>query len=137
MISVSAGYGTDGSSTPTTVAGRGPETDYPANHGRIALERSGPEPVGQDRDTCRLRPIVPGIQQTAEYGAKAHHVENDPADNPRLDGSRFAAESDQREVNRRKIPERADACDLRLEIVYFGTEKVMFAVARPGALWRM
>src|SRR5437667_1366109 len=110
MISVSAGYGTDGSRTPTTVAAR-TEADGLADDARVAVERGRPEPVGEDRRARRPGAIVLRVQQATEHGAQAHHVEERAADDARLHHAGLTAETNHREVDRREVTEGADGRD--------------------------
>ena len=61
MISVSAGYGTEGSNTPTMVALRAPNdpsrTTLPM-HRWVALQRGGPEAIGQNHGAGGGRAVV-------------------------------------------------------------------------------
>ena len=87
------------------------EADGLADHGRVAVERGGPEPVREDRRARRLGTIVVRVQQTAEHGAQAHHVEERPADDARFHHAGLAAETNHREVDRGEVAECADAGD--------------------------
>ena len=108
MISVSAGYGTDGSSTPTTVALREPRRMVlPITVGSL-LSDVRPEAMGQDRRAgAASGPSSAGVEQAAEHRAQAHHLEVRAADDAGLHHARLA-EADQREVDRREIAEGAD-----------------------------
>ena len=105
ISSVSAGYGTDGSSTPTMTAERVPSRIVlPSTVGSLLSD------VVQKRcvSTCRarrLRPIVLGVQQAAEHRLQPHDVEVVAVDDPCADLARLA-EADHREADR---GERADA----------------------------
>ena len=72
------------------------------------------------------------VQQAAEHGAKAHHVEERPADDARFHHAGLAAETDHREVDGGEVAERADGGDARLEVVDFGhrERRVLGADAR-------
>ena len=132
MISVSAGYGTDGSSTPTIVAVRSPSrTVLPTTDGSLA-ERRRPEAMGQHRRAGRLRPIVGRTEQPAEHRAQPHDVEVRAADHAGADDARLA-EADHRELDGREVAERASsvltrACRSRIS----GTEKLAFSTAEAG-----
>jgi hypothetical protein len=54
------------------------EADGLADDGRVALERGGPEPVGEDRRARRVGAIVAGVQQAAEHGMQAHELRTPP-----------------------------------------------------------
>ena len=73
----------------------------------------------EDRRARRLGTIVLRVQQTAEHRAKAHHVEERPADDARLDHAGLVAEANHREVHGREVAERADGGDARLDVVDF------------------
>ena len=129
MISVSCGYGTDGSRTPTTVAGRSLSRIVLADHAGIALERAGPEPIGQHRRAVGLRPIVCRTEQPAHHRPKPHHLEVGAADDARAHGPRLA-EADHRELDRREVAERAERSSrLPAGRCSSGTEKFAFAHA--------
>ena len=93
------------------------EADGLADHGRVAVERGRPEPVREDRRARRLGTIVLRVQQAAEHRAKAHHLEERPVDDARLDHAGLVAEANHREVHGRKIAESADGGDTRLDVV--------------------
>ena len=119
MISVSAGYGTDGSRTPTTVAVRGPRRMVlPTTVGSLLSD------VVQNRYVRTAAPAAFGpsscaFEQAAEHGAQAHHVEERAADDARLHHARLAAETDHREIDGGEVAEGADGGDARLEVVDF------------------
>ena len=79
-----------------------------------------------------LGPSSLRVQQAAEHGAKAHHVEERSADDARFHHARLAAETNHREVDRREVAERADGGDARLDVVDFrhGERRVLGADAR-------
>ena len=136
IISVSAGYGIDGSSTPTIVDRAIAELDRLAEQRFVAVERLGPEAMRQHRHARRLRAIIGGIEQPSAHRPQAHHAEERAADHAGLDHARLA-EADQREVERREVTERRDGLDARRRSRISGTEKLAFSLPRPGALWRM
>ena len=116
MISVSAGYGTDGSSTPTIVAVRVSEPDRLADDRRIALERRRPEAVRQHRRARRLRPVVAGVEQAAEHRPQAHDLEVRAADDAGADHARLA-EADHREADGGEVAEGGQRLDARAQVV--------------------
>src|SRR5207249_7712661 len=87
------------------------EADGPADHGWVAVERRGPEPVREDRRARRLGTIVLRVQQAAEHGAKAHHIEERAADDAGLHHAGLAAETNHREVDSGEITKAADRGD--------------------------
>ena len=92
--------------------GGGPRTEANrlADHGRVAVERDGPEAMREDRRAGRVGAVVACVQQATEHGAKAHHVEERAADHARLHDARLA-EAEHREVDRREISEGGDGRD--------------------------
>ena len=65
MISVCAGYGTDGSTTPMIVADRSPSRMVLPMTDGIARQRRRPEPMGQHRHAGGVASIVGGVDQAA------------------------------------------------------------------------
>ena len=115
MISVSAGYGTDGSRTPTMVAERSPSrTVLPITDGSL-FERGGPEAMGQHRGAGRLRPVVGRAEQAAEHRTQAHDVEVRPADDAGANHARLA-EADHREVDGGEVAEGGQRLDARAKV---------------------
>ena len=112
MISVSDGYGTDGSSTPTMVAVRSPSlTVFPSTEGSL-WSVVAPEAISQHRGPRRLRPVVGRPEQAAAHRLEAHHLEVRTADDAGADHAGLA-EADHRELDRREVAEgveRPDAC---------------------------
>ena len=108
MISVSAGYGTDGSSTPTMVAERVAEPDGLAEHRRIALERRRPEAIGQHHRAGGARAVVAHVEQPAQHRVQSHHLEVRSADDARAHLARLA-QADHGEADGGEIAERAQA----------------------------
>ena len=98
MISVCAGYGTDGSRTPTIVAERSPSLMVLPMTDGVACQRRGPEAMGQHRRASRLRPVVGRVEQAAQDRAQPHHVEVAAADDAGADDARFA-KADHREID--------------------------------------
>ena len=104
MISVSAGYGTDGSSTPTIVADASPSrTVLPST------DRSPFSVVVQKRYVSTAAPAAfgpssAGVEQPAEHRAQPHHLEVGAADDAGADDARLA-EADHREVDGREVAE--------------------------------
>ena len=92
------------------------ERDGPADDRGIAVERRGPEALGQHHDARRIRPIVGGVEQAAEHGAKAHHLEVRAADHAGLHHAGLA-ESEEGEIDGREIAEVRDRGRARLEVV--------------------
>ncbi len=95
------------------------EPDGLADHAGIAVQRGGPEPVGEHRSARRFRTIVLRVEQAAEHRAKPHHVEIRAADHTSPYDARLAAETDHRELDRGEVAECADAGDARLDVVDF------------------
>ncbi len=87
------------------------ETNGLADDGRIAVERSRPVPVGEDGRARGLRAVVGGVQQAAKHGAKAHDLEERPANHARLHDPGLASKTNHGEVDRGEITERADGGD--------------------------
>jgi hypothetical protein len=78
------------------------EANSPADDTGIGVHAAGPEAMGQHhRPRCR-RSIVCGVQQAADGGPQAHHVEVIAADDARAHLSRFA-ETDHGEGNRGEL----------------------------------
>ncbi len=123
MISVSAGYGTDGSRTPTIVADRSPSPHRPADHRSIAPEGRRPETVRQHRGARRLRSVVGRIEQAAEDRSKSHDLEVRPADDP---GANHAglAEANHGESDLRKVAERAERMHAFAHVTDFGNGEI-------------
>ena len=118
MISVSTGYGTDGSSTPTMVAvpllNR---IGLPITDG-IAVEKAGPEAMRQHHHARRLPAVVRGIQQPAQHRPQAHHLEVRPAHDAGVQQPRLAG-AQHREIDGREIAKGADGGGRRLDVVVF------------------
>ena len=131
MISVSAGYGTDGSSTPTMVARAGAEADGLADHGGIALERRRPETIGEHDGAGGVRAVVAHVEQTAEHGMQAHHLEIGAADHAGANLARLA-EADHGEADRREVAELRSAFDAGLQVLDFGHGEVRVLDAEAG-----
>ena len=108
MISVSAGYGTDGSTTPMIVAERSlSRMVLPITAGSLASD------VVQNRCVSTATPAAAGpssrrVDQSAQHRPQPHHIEVRAADHAGADDTRLA-ETDEREVDRREIAERATA----------------------------
>ena len=115
MISVCAGYGTDGSTTPTIVADAIAQPDGLADDRRVARQRGRPEPMGQHRRARGLRPIVGRVEQAAPHRAKSHDLEVRAADDPGAHHARLA-EADHREVDGGELAERRQRLDARAQV---------------------
>ena len=107
----SAGYGTDGSSTPITVALREPSRIVlPITDGSLLSELSRSDCVS----TATPAALSPSSAARAAVRApgEAHHVEVMSVDDAGLDDARIA-EPDQREFDRGEFAERFDGGDAR------------------------
>ncbi len=136
IISVSAGYGTDGSSTPTIVAVPAP---WPVPSlmvfpriDRIALQRSCPEVIGQHYSARRTRTVVPHVEQTAQYRMQSHDVEIMSIDHP---GANLAglAEADQGEIDGRELAKLTQRFDALPQILDFRYRERHIAGAKAGS----
>ena len=107
MISVSCGYGTDGSSTPTMVAGRSLSVIFRPMTVGIALEGAGPEPVRQHRGAVRLRSVIARTEQSPLDRLQAHDLEVRAANDSRSHGA-GVAKANHREPDRREVAERGE-----------------------------
>ena len=134
MISVSCGYGTDGSSTPTIVAARSlSRMARPMTDGSL-LKAVRPEPVRQDRRAFRLRPVVARVEQPAHHRPQAHDLEIGSADDAGANGARFA-EPDHRELDGREVAESGDGFHPRLQVAQLRHREV--GVLDADALGRL
>ena len=61
---------------------RRPEPYDLADHRGIALERRGPEAVGQHDGAGGIGAVVPHVDQAAEHRTQAHHLEVVPPTTP-------------------------------------------------------
>ena len=95
----------------------------PADHGWIALKLGGPEPVGENRRSSRLRPVVSRIDQAAQDRAEAHHLEVRTANDSGPDDARFA-QPNHREFDGGEVPEGRQGLDPRLQVAQLGDRKV-------------
>ena len=135
MISVSAGYGTEGSRTPTTVALREPRRIVlPTTLGSLLSD------VVQNRfvehgDAGGVGAIVRRTEQAPEDRPQPHDLEERPIDDAGANHARLA-EADQRELDGRELAEGADRSSCDRKSLISGTEKVVFALPMPGR-WRM
>ena len=110
MISVSAGYGTDGSSTPTMVAALWPRrTVFPNTAGSL-FNTVDPEVIRQHHRACCLWPVVAHVDQSSQHRMQPHHVEIRAAHHPRAHLARLA-QPDHREANGGEIADRAERLD--------------------------
>ena len=123
MISVSCGYGTDGSRTPTMVAGRSLSVIVPADDGGVALEGAGPEPVGQHRGPVRLWSVIARTEQSPLDRPQAHDVEVRAANDSRPH-SAGVAKAHHRELDRREVAERRERFHAGLQVADLRYRKV-------------
>ena len=108
MISVSDGYGTDGSRTPTIVAVRVPRrTVLPITDGSLFSEVVQKRYVSTAAPAA-LRAVVAGAEQPADDRMQPHDVEVRSADNTGADDARLA-EADHGEVDRSRNRRRRSA----------------------------
>ena len=112
MISVSAGYGTDGSRTPTMVAVRSPSrTVLPMTDGSlwsVSLQKRYVSTAAP----AAARPVVGGPSRRPSTGLQAHDLEVRAPDDARAHHARLA-EADHRELDRGEVAERAERADAR------------------------
>ena len=73
-----------------------------AEHRRVALQSSAPEPVRQHHGASGLRSVVAHIEQPAEHGVQAHHREVRSTDHSRSHFSRLS-QSDHGEADRGEV----------------------------------
>ena len=85
----------------------GTETHRLANDGGIAVERAGPESIGQNDCARRTGAVIRGVQQAAEHGTQSHHLEVRPSDDAGAQDA-WIAVAEHRELDRREIAEGAD-----------------------------
>jgi len=102
---------------------------------RILVKGGRPEAVRENHDAVSFRTVVLRSDEPAEHGMKAHHLEIVAADNATLNGTRLT-EADHGEVHGGEVAKCAQGLYARAQIVYLGTEKVVFSVRMPGALCR-
>ena len=117
MISVSWGYGTQGSRTPNGGAiARAAQTNGLADNRRISLEGVRPEAIGEDNHAGGLGALILGPDEAPEHGMKTHHVEVRSTDHA---GTNFArlAEADHREADRREVADRRHGLETGREIL--------------------
>ena len=115
MISVCAGYGTDGSSTPTIVAERSPSLMVlPMSVGSLAsavvqkrcVSTAAPAACGPSSVASSRRPRTGRSPMTSKY---------DAADDPGADHARLA-EADHREVDGGEVAEGGQRLDARAKV---------------------
>ena len=137
MISVSAGYGTEGSSTPTTVAARGPRRmTLPTTAGSLLSETvqnryvrtAAPAAFGPSSFAFSRRPSTGRRPITSKY---------DPLTTPALTmrGSLPRPTSVKSTVE--KSPKALMVVTRALRSFTSGTENLVFSAPMPGALCRM
>ena len=135
MISVSCGYGTQGSSTPMTVAERpAAKANGFADHRRIFVKSGRPETIGENDDAGSFGAVVLRSDETAEDRVKAHDIEVVAADDASLNFARLT-EADHGEADGGEIAERAQGFHAGAQILDFGHgEGCVFVADSRGAL---
>src|SRR6266850_3902687 len=137
MISVSAGYGTDGSRTPTTVAARGPRRIVlPITVGSLLSE------VVQNRYVRTAAPAALGPSSCAfnrrpSTGRRPITSKKDPPTTPAFTTRGSPPRSRIVKSIVEKSPKALRVVTRDLKSLISGTENVVFSAPAPGALWRM
>jgi hypothetical protein len=135
MISVSAGYGTDGSSTPTTVALRGPSWMV-----RPTMDGSAFSAPVQNRCVSTATPAafgpssLPSIRRPST-GRSPITSKNEPLTTPACT-TRGSPRPTRVKSMVEKSPNAAIAVTRVLKSSISGTDHVVFSAPSPGALWR-
>jgi hypothetical protein len=136
MISVSAGYGTDGSSTPTIVAGRSPRRIVlPSTVGSL-LSAVVQKRCVSTAAPAALRAVVAALSRRPEHRPQAHHLEVGA-----VDDARAHARGSPRPIIVNVMVENCPSAGRVFRWSFMsgssGTENVEFSTRLPGALWRM
>ena len=92
------------------------ETDGPADHRRIALERRHPEAVREHDGSSRVRAIIAGVDEASQYRTQSHHIEIRAADDAGPDLVRLA-QSDHRERDHGEIANSRDRFEPGAELL--------------------
>src|SRR4029453_17551422 len=133
MISVSGGYGMDGSSTPTTVAVRGPS--------RIVLPTTAGSPLSevvQNRyvSTATASALGPSSWEFSSLpstGRRPITSKNDPPTTPDLTTRGSPPRPTMVNSTVEKSPKALMVVTRDLKSLISGTENVMFSAPMPGA----
>src|SRR5690349_1385270 len=108
------------------------ETDGFADDGRIALERVGPEAIGEDNHAGGVGAIVFRANQPTENGMEAHHFKIVAANNASLDFTGFA-EADHGESDGGEIAEFAESLDVATQVLNFGDGECGVFLIKTGS----
>ena len=112
----------------------GIELDSFADHGGIAVERVGPEAIGEDDGAGGVGAVIVRVEQAAENGVQAHDVEVGAVHDAGADFAGFA-EADHAEADGGEVAELADGLYARLQILDFGDGEIgVFDADAGGAL---
>ena len=96
----------------------GIEFDGLADDGRIAVERGGPEAIGEDDGAGGVGAVIVRVEQAAEDGMQSHDVEVGAVHDAAADFAGFA-ESNHAEADGREVAKFADGFYARLQILDF------------------
>ena len=99
------------------------EPDRFSDHRRVALQRGGPEAMGEHGGARRPRAVIGRVEQAAPLSTQAHDLEIRSADDARADHTRFA-QADHREIDRREVAECRERLDARLQVAELRDRKL-------------
>ncbi len=138
--SVSAGYGTDGSTTADDGGGaaafKAAELNDFAEDVGIGVQRVAPEGILENDGAGGIGAIVTGAKQAAHHGLQSHDVEIISIDDAGANLAWFA-EADDGEADFGKRAELGDGVEVAADVLNFRDEKATSSSAMPGALWRI
>ncbi len=136
MISVSTGYGIDGSSTPTMVAVRDPSCiDLPITDGSL-LKKLVQKRCVSTTAPAALSPSSAAFSSRPSAGRRPITSKYDPPTTPAWITRGSRSPSNVKSIVE-KSPNAPTVLVARaLMSLYSAIENVMFAMPRPGALWR-